>query len=218
MKKALLLTLMTVSFVSTAQAKSFFGRMENYLDLKSGRIIEIASNHIEDDGTAEYFDQKERKYKIINLKDTSKATKAEIAGVKAGKRILVTSNLGITANAPVTRFCEVAFLFENKSALAKCKPAESDNETRVFNYTIQDVELEDVVAEVDNIQAVEENDIIQLGSDTGVAKAGEKVRVLAVFASGEALIEKHGLSILDRAGVLYKLRPVEIVSISDIKL
>jgi len=216
MKKALLLTLMTVSFVSTAQAKSFFGRMESYLDLKSGRIIEIASNHIEDDGTAEYFDQKERKFKIINLQDTSKATKAEIDGVKAGKRILVTSNLGITANAPVTRFCEVAYLFENKSALAKCKPAESDNETRVFNYTIQNVE--DVVAEVDNIQAVEENDIIELGSDTGVAKAGEKVRVLAVFASGEALIEKHGVSILDRAGVLYKLRAVEIVSISDIKL
>lgn len=216
MKKALLLTLMTVSFVSTAQAKSFFGRMENYLDLRNGSIIEIASNDINEDGTAEYFDQKTRKDKIINLKDTSKATKAEIEGVKAGKRILVTSNLGITANAPVTRFCEVAFLFENKMALAKCKANENDNQPSVFNYTVQNVE--DVVAEVDNSQAVEENDIIELGSDTEVAKAGEKVRVLAVFASGEALIEKHGVSILDRAGVLYKLRPVAIVSISDLKL
>jgi hypothetical protein len=207
---------MTVSFVSTAQAKSFFGRMESYLDLRNGSIIEIASNEINDDGTAEYFDQKTRKHKIINLKDTSKATKAEIDGVKAGKRILVTSNLGITANAPVTRFCEVVYLFENKMALAKCKATENDNQSSVFSYTVQNVE--DVVAEVDNIQAVEENDIIQLGSDTGVAKAGEKIRVLAVFASGEALIEKYGLSILDRAGVLYKLRAVEIVSISDIKL
>lgn len=216
MKKALLLTLMTVSFVSAAQAKSFFGRMESYLDLRNGSIIEIASNEINDDGTATYFDQKTRKDKIINLKDTSKETKAEIAGVKAGKRILVTSNLGITANAPVTRFCEVSILFENKMALAKCKATENDNQPNVFSYTVQNVE--DVVAEVDNIQAVEENDIIELGTDTGVAKAGEKVRVLAVFASGEALVEKHGLSILDRAGVLYKLRAVEIVSISDIKL
>ncbi len=50
MKKALLLSLMTVSFLSQAHAKSFFGSVDHYIIAETNQVIEIGSNEISDDG------------------------------------------------------------------------------------------------------------------------------------------------------------------------
>lgn len=208
MKKTLLLSLMTISFLSQAHAKSFFGRVEKYIIPATGQVIEIASNEIEDDGlTAEFFDYRDSKRKNIDMSTVSKSTREEIAGVKAGEAILVTTLVGNSKTETTSRYCAVFYVFENKQAMVGCATSSVDNipgyvTPRRMDFIINNVE--NVIAQVEERDGVKKGDIMELRINTANAKAGRNVRVLAVFANGEVLVEKAGLGFLDTNSLPYR--------------
>lgn len=218
MKKTLLLTLMTVSFISSVQAKSFFGTTDYYIVEKTQEVIAIGSNSISDNGVAEYYDYKESKRKTIDISEVSKSTKKEIAGVKAGEVILLTTGVANSPGETISRYCQVFNLFENSMAFVGCKTYEEDNKEGVIVATRLDFvvgNVNSVVAEVESLDGIKKGETVELAVNTKNAKAGRNVKVLAIFANGEALVQKVGLSFLDTSGIVYQA-VVDRVQLSDL--
>ncbi len=218
MKKTLLLTLMTVSFISSVQAKSLFGRIDKYIIEKTGQVIDVASNEISDNGTAQYFDYKDGKRKTIDLSQISKSVKHEIDGVKIGEVILLTTGVANSPTESISRYCQVFNVFANGMAQVGCKTYEEDNKKGVIVATRLDFivnNVNSVVAEVDSLEGINKGETVELRTDTKSAKAGRNVKVLAVFANGEALVQKIGFSFLDTSGIVYQ-GSVDRVQLSDL--
>lgn len=218
MKKPLLLALMTLSFVSSVQAKAFFGTMDYYIVEKTKEIIEIGSNDISEDGVATYFDYKKSKRLKIDISEVSKSTRKEIAGVAAGETILLTTGVANSDTESISRYCQVFNLFENSMAYVGCKTYEEDNKKGIIKATrldfiISDVKL--VVAEVASLDGIKKGEIAELRINTKSAKAGRNVKVLAIFANGEALVQKLGFGLIDTSGIVNKLS-VDRVLLSDL--
>lgn len=220
MKAALIFTAisLTVSLSSVVQAKAFFGTIDKYLVVKTAQVIEVGSNDVED-GVATYYDYRTSKRKTIDLSELSKSTREEIAGVKAGERVLARTYVANSKTETVVRFCEVFYLFENKQAYIGCKATEADRINGYelpnrFDFIINNVEQ--VIAEVETLDGFKTNEIAELRVDTENLKAGKNVRVLAIFTNGEALIQKAGFSVLDTSGVLNKLGAVEKIKLTDL--
>lgn len=206
MKTALLLSLMTIALATSAEAKSIIGRVDSYIIAKTGVVVEIGTNEIEDDrSTATFYSYPHRKKITVNMSDLSKSTKAEIANVKAGENVLI--NTQSASGKVITRECVVFHLFENKQAFVGCKTYEADKTIGYqtpdrLDYVVQNVE-EGAVAEVDSIQNVSKGDILELRVETKTIKANKKVRVLAVFANGDAIVEPQlaKLNFLNSSGI-----------------
>lgn len=219
MKKALLLSVMTITFLSQAHAKPFFGTVDKYIEVANGNVIEIASNEIED-GVAEFYDYGTRQRRTINMSEVSKSTREEIAGVQAGEAILVTTrldNVRNVRNQTVNRYCQVFYVFENKQAYVGCKSSEAD---RIPGYQLPErfdyiVNVEHVTAEVESLDGFKKGESVELNIETRNIKAQRKVRILAIFANGEALVQKDGFSRLDTSGILHK-SGIERVNLSDL--
>lgn len=220
MNKALLLSVMTLAFTLEAQAKPLIGRIDKYIEIKNGNVIEIATNEIED-GSATFYDYGIRKKRTIDMSEVSKATREEIAGVKAGEMILVETrldNVRNVRNQTVSRYCEVFYLFENKQAYAGCKSSEADRIPGYqlparFDFIINNVE--NVTAEVESLDGFTKGETAELSIETRTIKAGKNVRILAIFANGEALVQKDGFSRLDTSGILHK-SGVERINLVDL--
>lgn len=218
MKKTLLLTLMTVSFISSVQAKSLFGTIDSYIIEKTNQVIQVASNEISDDGVVSYFDYKEGKRKTINRSEISKSTLKEIAGVKIGEVILLNTGVANSATETITRYCQVFNVFENSMAYVGCKTYAEDNKAGVIKATRLDFivnNVESVVAEVSSSEGIKKGEIAELRINTKSAKAGRNVKVLAIFANGEALVQKVGFSFLDTSSIVYQ-SSVDRVQLSDL--
>lgn len=217
MKKTLLLTLMTVSFMTTAQA-GIFGTVDKYIIQKTGQVIEVSSNDISKDGIVKFFDYKEHKKKTIELSELSKSTINEIAGVKAGEVILLTTGAANSSTETVSRVCQVFNVFESKQAHVGCKTYEEDNKngaiaTNRLDFIVNNVES--VVAEVKSSEGLSKGEKAELRIDTRSAKAGRNVKVLAIFANGEVLVQKFGFNILDTNSIIHQ-SSVDRVTLSDL--
>jgi len=211
MKTALLMAFTVLSLQSVAHAKSLIGRVDKYIILNSNQIIEIASNEIED-GKGKYYDYAEHKWKTIDMNDVSKGTTEEISGVKAGERILATTMVANSKTETVSRYCQVFYVFENKKAYVGCKSTEADiipgyQTPNRFDFIVENVES--VTAEVSSLNDFSTKEIAELNTDTKNFSSGTKVKILAIFANGEALIQKSGFNILDTSDVLNKLGAVD---------
>lgn len=217
MKKTLLLTLMTVSLMTTVQAKGLIGIIDTYIIVKSGKVINVASNEVTEDGRAKYFDYSENKSKTIEFSELSKSTRNEIAGVRAGEFILMTTKV---VNSPelISRYCEVYNVFENSMAQVGCKAYAQDNKGKLFptnrlEFIVQNVRS--TIAEVKSLDGINKGQAVELRVNTLNAKAGRNVRVLAIFANGEALVQKLGFGLLDSSSIIYK-SSVDRVRVSDL--
>jgi hypothetical protein len=205
--------------MSQVHAKALFGTVDKYLDVKNQSVIEIGSNEIEDDGrTASYYDYRDSKRKTIDMNDVSKSTREEIAGVKAGEAALVTTLVANSKTETVSRYCEVFYVFENKQAYVGCKSTKADyipgyQFPERFDFIINNVE--NITAEVAALDSFSKGETAELRIDTENAKAGRNVKILAIFANGEALVQKIGFNQLDTAGIVYK-RSVDRVQLSDL--
>lgn len=218
MKNILSISLLTLCLTTTAQAKSFFGTVDKYINIHTNQIIEVASNEIED-GVASYFDYSDNKRKTINISELSKATREEISDVRAGEAILAKTFVANSKEETVIRFCQVFYLFENKSAYVGCKTTEKDNipgyQTPArFDFIISNIES--VTPQVSSLDGFETKETCELKVETKTIEAGKRVKILAIFANGEALIQKVGLNFLDTSGILNKLGSVERVKLSDL--
>lgn len=216
--KTLLLTLMTISMISTAQAKGLIGIIETYIIEKNGMVINVASNEVSADGRAPYFDYSANKKKVIELSELSKATNKEIDGVKTGEMILMTTKVSGSNTEVISRYCEVSNVFENHMAQVSCKMYAKDKRelfnTGSFEFIVKNVRS--VIAEVASLNGIRKNEAVELRINTKNAKAGKNVKVLAIFANREALVQKIGLSnFTDSASIIHK-KTVDRVRISDL--
>lgn len=218
MKTALLLSL-AVSLFTTAQAKSLIGRVDSYIIVKTGAVVSIATNEIEDDGsTATFYSYAHRKKITVNMSDLSKSTREEIADVKAGEHILI--NTPTASGKVITRTCTVFNLFESKQASVGCKTYEADaiNGYRIpqrLDYIVQNIE--DAVAEIEKLDNFSKGDTAELRVETKTIEANKKVRILAIFENGDALVEPvlAKLNFLNSSGTLYRYG-VEKVKLQDL--
>jgi ribosomal protein S17E len=215
--KTLLLTLMTVSMLSTAQAKGLIGIIETYIIKKNGKVINVASNEISKDGRALYFDYSTNKKKLIEFTELSKATKKEIAGVKAGEMILLTTKVSGSNTELISRYCEVSNVFENHMADVSCKMYERDKrglfDSGSMRFIVKNVRS--VIAEVASLNGIRRSEVVELRINTKNAKAGKNVRVLAIFANGEALVQKIKLSLNNTPSIIHK-KTADRVRIADL--
>lgn len=220
MKTALLLSLLTATFLTTAQAKPIFGKVESYIIVKTGEVVSIATNEISDDGqSANFYNYGARKRMDIDMSEVSKSTRAEIAGVKAGKHILITTPAG-ASKVTITRYCQVFGLYESKQAYVGCKTYEADKIDGYqmpvsLSYIVQNVEQ--VVAEVESLDNFSHGDVAELRIETKLIKAQKRVKILAIFSNGEALVESSlaGLNFLNSSGTLHRYG-VERVKLQDL--
>ncbi len=219
MKTALLLSLMAVSLMTTANAKGFFGTVDKYIIARTGQVIEVGSNDI-DNGVAEYFDYRESKRKTINMSELSKSTREEIAGVKAGETILLTTGVAnSTDGSTISRYCTVFYVFENKMSHVGCKTYAEDNiagqiAANRLDFIVGNVES--VIAEVASLEGFKTNEAVELAVNTKYSKAGREVKILAIFANGEVLVQKTGFNVLDTGSIVTKHGAIDRVLLSDL--
>ena len=209
-----LLVLASLALSLTSAHAGFFGRIDHYRNLETGEVVEIGSNEIKEDGSVKYFSRKERAWKTTDISSFSKNTDAEIADVKQGEFLLAETGNGLA-------LCQVWYLFDNKSASIGCrtgKPSEIIGMARpgTANYDLLTVEHPGVVAEVASLDGFSRGQTAELLINTDQNESGTTVRVEAVFANGEALIQKKGLNLLDTSGLLLKYS-VEKVSLKNLR-
>lgn len=219
MKTTLLLTLVFSALISNANAGGFIGRVDHYIETRTGNVVEISSNDIEKDGTASFFDYSIHAKRTVNINDYSKNTRMEIAGVKAGEKILARTLKQNSNSETVSRYCEVFYLFENKMAYVGCKATEADRINGYalpnrFDFIVNNVE--NVTAEVSELDGFKKGEVAELRINTKSAKALERLKILVIFANGEVLAQKAGLNVLDTSGILYKHGAVERIHLSDL--
>ncbi len=221
MKKsfATALSILILTSAVNVEAKSWIGTVSKYIINDNNRIIEIASNEIEDDGlTATYYDYVARKRLTINMSEVSKSTRDSINDVSAGEMILVTTGTARNNGETVSRYCDVFHVFENKRAYVGCKTYEIDNingyaRPNRLDFIVNNVE--NVVAEVSKVDELEKGSVATLRVDTKNAKAGQNVRILALFTNGEALVQKLGFNVLDTSSIVYKSK-IDRVNVGDL--
>jgi len=181
MKTTMLLTLMTISFMSVAQA----GRLEKYIEPKTGRVVEVSTSETPDAGL-------------------SKSTSQRVAGVKAGETILLTTYIQ-NSTQTISRYCDVYTVFENKMAQVGCLGTEADrlehqDAPKRLDFIVTD--LSEATAEVQSLDGFEKGEKAQIAITTKNLKAGRKVRIIAIYTNGEALVEKTGYSFFNSQGVV----------------
>lgn len=223
MKTTFLTLLLSLSFLTNgeAQAKTLFGTIDKYIIHSSNRVIEIASNEIEDDGlTASYYDYGLGKRLTIQMSEVSKSTRDSINEVQAGEMVLVTTGIAKNNTETISRYCQVYHLFENKKAYLGCKTYEIDSingysRPQRLDFVINNVESV-TAAEVLKSQGFSKGQQVKLRIDTENAKSGRTMRILALFNNGEALVQKMGFSVLDTSQIIYK-GEIDRVNISDLE-
>lgn len=198
-----LICLMTVQSVRAASASGY------YYHEPSGEFYSFYNfNH--DTQTATYYDYKDGKKKTANISDLSAETKSAINGVKQGDHVLL--------NQEGHNFCEVFHVFENGVAYIGCQVnkirknigMDRPQDWRYFAPT------EILVAEVAEVDGFKKKERVILTKDAGTLVKGTEVRIEAVFANGEILVQKMGFNRLDTSSLRLKFGVVRVHS-SDIE-
>jgi hypothetical protein len=218
MKATLAIALTVLTITTAVQAKGIIGTVDKYIIIKSGKIIEVASNKI-DNGVATYFDYTESRRKTIETAEISKSTRQRIAGVKIGDIILANTYARNSNSQTVTRFCEVFSVFENKEAYIGCQTLEAD---KIKGYTtparldfvVNNVET--LTAQVQQLDGFKKGGNYELRVDTTIANAGVHVKILGIFVNGDVLVQKSILSVLDSDGIIAKTGDIARIKLSDL--
>jgi hypothetical protein len=127
--------------------------------------------------------------------------------------------VGNSRSETIERICDVYYLFENKKAYLGCKSYEKDaipgySIPARFDFIVNNVE--NIVAEVSELDGFKKGDVAEILVDANSIKNGKTIRVLAVMANGEAIVQKMGFSVLDSSSIIYK-GGVERVKLSDLR-
>lgn len=190
---------------------AFIARIYKYINIKTGELIEASVNDIEDD-QVKYFDYSDSKRKKVPLIDLSKQTNDRIAGVKAGELVLVPFG-------KETKPCEVYYVFANGMARIGCQTGKMLGNISIDRPAIGQFNLNhvaNVIPEVATLDGRNKKDYAVMSINIGKLKAGANVRIEAIFANGEALVQKMNISFLDSSGVIRK-HNIERVKLEDLK-
>ncbi len=207
MRHLLLASLVSLSF----SAQAFIKPVHKYIHTPTGRVIDASEYNFHGD-EVEFFDYAESKKKRVKAADLSKATRARLAGVKAGEFILVPFPEG-------PRACEVWVLFENAMAQIGCQTGEvmrqiGPSRPAIGTYILSHAER--AIGEVAELDGRKKKDHVVLSEAQGKLKAGESVRIEAIFANGQVLVQRAGLALLDTSSPLHKFNTT-LVNLSDLK-
>lgn len=206
--KFILATLLFATFSQSSRAE-LFGRIEYYLHVPSLQIVE-PYNFNDDTKTAVYYDYAEGKKKTVNISELSKATKETINGVKQGSIVLLDKE--------GHKFCETFYVFENGSAYIGCQ-TDGVHITIGMNRPLQQFYIaptEILTPEVKSLDGFTKKEKVILTRASGNIKAGSLVRIEAILANGEALVQKVGLNYLDTSSLRLKWN-IERVQLSDLE-
>lgn len=218
MKRLSLIFLLALSFQSV-QGREWVSKINKYIHKDTNQIIELGGWDLSEDGTTnKFFNYETRKYETVQMSDYIPATQEEIANVQAGEMIITKTLVAHSKTEVIERICSVFYLFENNKAYVGCKSDEADNlpgytTPSRFDFIVNDVA--NVVGEINEFEGFKKGDTAELGVETKAIKNGKTVRILAVMANGEALIQKMGFSILDTSSILFK-SGVERVKLIDL--
>lgn len=221
MKKFFMLSVLsTAMLVQSASAREWVSKVRKYIHKDTNQIIELGGWDLSEDGkTNKHSNYKTGKREVVQMEDYVIDTYGEIAGVSPGEYILVDTLVGNSKTETINRFCQVYNLFENKKAYVGCRTYEAD---RIPGYRLPERldyiihNVEQVVAQVESVDGIQKGTIAELAVETETIKLGKNVRVLAVFANGEALVERAGFGFLDTSSIVYKGN-VEKVKVSDLR-
>lgn len=219
MKAFLAMALLTFT-VQNLEAREVISKVRKYIHKDTNQIIELGGWDLSEDGkTNKYYNYNTRKQETISMEDYIIQTFEEIADVRAGEMIIAKTLVGNSKTETIDRLCEVYYLFENKKAYVGCKSYEQDSipgyqRPSRFDFIINNVE--NIVAEVSEIDGMKKGDLAEILVDAGSIKNGKTVRILAVMANGEALVQKMGFSVLDSNSIIYK-SGVERVKLTDLR-
>lgn len=219
MKGLMTLALMLSAFQMT-HGREWVSKVNKYIHKDTNQIIELGGWDLSEDGkTNVYYNYATSKRETILMADYVPATQAEIAGVKAGEMIIAKTYIAHSKTEVIERVCQVYYLFENQKAYVGCKSYEADNLAGYatpsrFDFIINNVEQ--VVGQVEELDGFKKGDLAELSVETKSIKNGKTVRVLAVMANGEALVQKMGFSVLDSSAIIYK-GGVERVRLTDLR-
>lgn len=76
--------------------------------------------------------------------------------------------------------------------------------------------VSNITPEVKELQGFSKKDFTVMAVKKGKIKEGAKIRIEAIFANGEAMVQKMGIGYLDSSSVLMKLN-IERVHLNDLK-
>lgn len=218
MKNTIMLAFMafTLLTANNSYANAFYSKIHPYMQISTGEVLQLSEFDFDKNNTTiTYYSYLHGKKLTISVDDISKSTTSEIAGVKAGELVLIQGPAGLVT-------CSVYNLFENTMARIGCQTGKITGrlgpDRRVLSSaTLLTVDQAGVIAEVDSINNISKLDQGSLTADAGTLKAGTKVRIEAVFANGDAVVQKLGLNILDTESLLMK-KAVEKINLNDFKL
>lgn len=200
--------------------REWVSKVNKYIHKDSNQIIELGGWDLSEDGkTNSYYNYTTSKRETILMADYIPATLEEIANVRAGEVVIAKTYVAHSKSEIIERVCEVYYLFENQKAFVGCKSYSKDNLpgyiTPVrFDFIINNVEQ--VVAQVSELDGFSKGDNAELLIETPSIKIGKTVRILAVMANGEALVQKMGFSVLDTSSIVYK-SGIERVRLNDLR-
>lgn len=219
MKQVITFALLFSAF-QMSYGREWVSKLNKFIHKDSNQIIELGGWDLSEDGkTNVFFNYETGKRETILMADYVPATQNEIANVRAGEVIIAKTYVAHSKTEVIERVCQVFYLFENKKAYVGCKSYENDNLAGYntparFDFIINNVE--DVVAEVVELDGFKKGELAELQVDTDSIKNGKTVRVLAVMANGEAIVQKMGFSILDTSSIVYK-GGIERVRLTDLR-
>ncbi len=219
MKSLLAIALISLSF-QNLEAREIVSKIRKYIHKDSNQIIELGGWDLSEDGkTNKYYNYNTRKQETVLMEDYVIQTFDEIANVRAGEMIIAKTLVGNSKTETIDRLCEVYYLFENKKAYVGCKSYEQDSipgyaRPSRFDFIVNNVE--NIIAEVSEIDGMKKGDLAEMLIDAEEIKNGKTVRILAVMANGEALVQKMGFSVLDSSSIIYKSGVVR-VKLTDLR-
>jgi hypothetical protein len=219
MKAILALMILSISFQSL-EAREWVSKVRKYIHKDSNQIIELGGWDLSEDGkTNKFYNYKTGKQETIQMEDYIIQTFDEIANVRAGEVVIAKTLVGNSRSETIERICDVYYLFENKKAYLGCKSYEKDaipgySIPARFDFIVNNVE--NIVAEVSELDGFKKGDVAEILVDANSIKNGKTIRVLAVMANGEAIVQKMGFSVLDSSSIIYK-GGVERVKLSDLR-
>lgn len=199
----------TVLSLLTAQ-----GHASGYHMTKEGRMIMLDPSKVDPQtNIVEYYDYAAKDYLRVNLNDVSPETKEAVKGVKQHHYALMNDQ---GTNRP----CMVWHVFEDGGAYVGCRTGEGSRRPGLARPQVLNRSLNShyLMGEIPEYRGLKKNQVVKLTIPGDPECETEEVRIEALFANGQAFVQKTGFFIsLDTSEPIMKYQ-AKMVKISDLQV
>lgn len=209
--KSLLLATALLTLLSETASAQLFQKHYYYLNTKTGEMISLIKIN-QAEGTGVYYDYLDYTKKTVPLDVLAKETDGALGEVEQGEMLLAKFEDGL-------RPCAVYHLFENGTARVGCQNGDIADNIGVDRLVVAqyNAQVDQAIPEIAEAEGFATKEKVILRRDAANMKSGVTVRIEAIFANGDALIQKAGANLLDTSGVLLKRSNVAVVNLTDLE-